>query len=331
MASAGAHRYWSLYIVDGYSSYPEIREVELRAEAGGADLTTPSTPVTAYSTYPHASYSPGNLVDNNTSTDWAPNGATGGRLSFDLSTPQAVAEVAFLSFGGSNGPKTFYVEYSDDGVTFVRATENAVASNAVAWITATVEQAPPGPPDPNTPITQNIYPNGYRGLGGSFSSSAANLVGATQGTASNSSSQAATGSIYTELKLNLSAVPVGAVIQTVTLKIKARASAASTRRLGTAYADPYYATGGGAQAFDFGAPMLTTSDVIYSKQLTWAVMSGQVPEAALRNSEMVFTLDVWGNGSSTTTSTVYVSGYWAEVVYTLPGGGINAIFFGEMF
>lgn len=326
MAVAGAHRYWRIYVNSGYNSaWLNVNEVELRVEVGGADVTTSSTPVTASSTYP--SYPTSNVVDGSTSTTWVNSGSTSSNqwLSFDLSVATAIAEVAV--YVTDSRPKYVIIQYSDDNITYTAATDVVTLVDASSWQTIAVEQAPP---DPNAPVTTKLYPNGVKNVG-SFSN-AANLVGSSQTAATNTLSLDAVAGIYTELLLNFSTIPAGAVISTVVAKVKAKTSASNTRRLANVLADAYYTTGGGSsKAFDLGSVQLTTTETTYSKSLTWAELTATIPEAKLRDANMVFVINVWGNGSTTTTATTTISGFWLEVTYTLPSGGVNVLFLGEMF
>lgn len=189
--------------------------------------------------------------------------------------------------------------------------------------------APPPAPDPNAPVTTNLYPNGVKTVG-SFSN-AANLVGSSQTAATNNGSLTAIGAVYTDMLLNLSSIPAGAVISTVVAKVKAKTSASNTRRIINVLAYPYYAGGGGTKAFDLGSVQLTTTETTYSKSLTWAELTAPIPEAQLRDANMVFEINVYGNGSTKTTATTTISGFWLEVTYTLPSSGVNVLFLGEMF
>lgn len=177
--------------------------------------------------------------------------------------------------------------------------------------------------------TTNIYPNGVKNVG-SFSN-AANLVGSSQTAATNSSSLPSGGYLQTFMLLNLSSIPVEAVISTVVAKVKAKTSATNTRRLVDVTADATFVDDGGWATFDFGSVQLTTTETTYSSSLTWAELTATIQEAELRDANMMFYISVSGNGSSTTTATTTISGFWLEVTYTLPSSGVNVLFLGEMF
>lgn len=237
-----------------------------------------------------------------------------------------------VTFGGSS--ETLGASVSDlSTLTLTFNTKNGNGMGYSWWNldgTEIIVYYTEGAPNPNAPVTTKLYPNGVKNVG-SFSN-AANLVGSSQTAATNTLSLDAVASIYTDLLLNFSTIPAGAVISTVVAKVKAKTSASNTRRLANVLADAYYTTGGGSsKAFDLGSVQLTTTETTYSKSLTWAELTATIPEAKLRDANMVFGINVYGNGSTTTTATTTISGFWLEVTYTLPSGGVNALFLGEMF
>lgn len=156
MAAAGAHRYWQLFIVTGYNSaWLDVNEIELRTSAGGNDITTPSTPVTASSAY--SGYPASNLVDNSTSTKWTNSGGGSANnwLRFDLTTPAAVAEVTLYS--GASRPATVKIQYSDNDSTWTDATSTITLADDGSRQTIAVEQAPPDPYAPQkTSLTLSV-------------------------------------------------------------------------------------------------------------------------------------------------------------------------------
>lgn len=109
---------------NGDVNYTMLNEVELRGSVGGADITTPATPVTA-STFYSETFGPQCTVDNSLSeaylwisSDYA---VTDQWLRYDLGTPQAVMQVAvcFNVAGGlSISPKDLRIEGSNDGTNF---------------------------------------------------------------------------------------------------------------------------------------------------------------------------------------------------------------------
>lgn len=122
-ASGGAaYRYYRLNISQSTGgSFLIIAEVELRATVGGADLTSPSTPVTQ--SWQDGSDSAGRMVvDNDTNTTWNASLAGPWWIRMDLGTPQSVAQVKITrlnSTPGYNGsPFNFNVEGSNDGTSF---------------------------------------------------------------------------------------------------------------------------------------------------------------------------------------------------------------------
>ena len=125
-SAATAYRYWRIFLLNnnGDTYYLAVNEVELRGSVGGADITTPATPVTASSHY-DASLEPKYTVDNLLSTDPRWISATffvaDQWLRYDLGTPTPVAQVAvcFNDPGGSGrSPKDLRIEGSNDGANF---------------------------------------------------------------------------------------------------------------------------------------------------------------------------------------------------------------------
>lgn len=113
--SRGQFRYWGIYMLNSGASGFALNEVELRATVGGADVTTPSTPV-AVTSGTVAS----NLVDNNTSTWWTTNTATNQRVSFDLVVPTDIRQVAMYPYPATAwNPTNFIIQGSRDGVSWV--------------------------------------------------------------------------------------------------------------------------------------------------------------------------------------------------------------------
>lgn len=121
-----AHRYWRLYVESVNSSSPTyctIVEMELRESAGGPDITTPDTVVSASSSYPTGPVR--QIVDNvlSDSSNWTTVTSDVDInhpcwVLFDLGVPRSVAEIWFKVFTAVRAPKRFYFQGSDDGVTF---------------------------------------------------------------------------------------------------------------------------------------------------------------------------------------------------------------------
>lgn len=121
----GAHRYWRLnFVYTGGGSGLAVGEVELRAIVGGADLTNPTTPVTALSAW-SAAYSADKSIDNNNATLYATSGTNAfGYLSYDLVTPQPIEEVmirARADTAPNTSPVCVGVQFSDDNVKWTTA------------------------------------------------------------------------------------------------------------------------------------------------------------------------------------------------------------------
>lgn len=119
------YRYWRVVLINnnGDSMYVTLTETELRASQGGADLTTPSTVVTASSYL--SGYGPELTVDGlftNTSA-WAsnPGSVTNQWLQYDLGTQIEVTQVALYSNNSepARNPKDIRIEASNDDINFV--------------------------------------------------------------------------------------------------------------------------------------------------------------------------------------------------------------------
>ena len=111
---------------NGNDGYLALNEVELRGSVGGADITTPATPVTA-STQFDVLYDQRYTVDNSLSGEalWisSPNAVTNQWLRYDLGTPTAIAQVAMCwnaanMAGAGTSPKDLRIEGSNDGTNF---------------------------------------------------------------------------------------------------------------------------------------------------------------------------------------------------------------------
>lgn len=122
----GGYRFWRIFMLNNNShpNYMSLNEVELRGSVGGADITTPATPVTA-STQLGAPQGPQYTVDNSRSQTplWVstPSAVTNQWLLYDLGTPTAIAQVAMcFNEPGHPGrsPKDLRIEGSNDGTNF---------------------------------------------------------------------------------------------------------------------------------------------------------------------------------------------------------------------
>ena len=105
-------------------NYMALHEVELRGSVGGADITTPATPVTASTQYSEA-YGPNYTVDNSlAASPWwvsAQAALTNQWLLYDLGTAKAVAQVAMCfndPAAPGRSPKDLRIEGSNDGTNF---------------------------------------------------------------------------------------------------------------------------------------------------------------------------------------------------------------------
>ena len=116
------YRYWALFVTNTVDpgARLKLREIELRATPGGADLTNASTPVTC--THPNYNgYPISRVVDDSLATDYFSDsiGPTDVRIVFDLGAPGWVGALAIYSHD-SNGwmPKNFSLQASANGVDF---------------------------------------------------------------------------------------------------------------------------------------------------------------------------------------------------------------------
>ena len=117
------YRYWRVVLINnnGAGDYVTLTETELRASQGGADLTSPSTTVTASSYL--GGYGPSLTVDGLLAGTWVSGhtSVVNQWLMYDLGTQMEVAQVALYSNNGvlARNPKDIRIEASDDGINFV--------------------------------------------------------------------------------------------------------------------------------------------------------------------------------------------------------------------
>ena len=142
-APAASYRYWRIFILNnnGNVDFLALNEVELRGSVGGADITTPATPVTASTQY-DATYDSKYTVDN-LLVDlprWvsSPSAVTNQWLRYDLGTPTSIAQVAMCfndPYAPDSSPKDLRIEGSNDGTTFTPIKEFL---NNTSWTTGAV-------------------------------------------------------------------------------------------------------------------------------------------------------------------------------------------------
>lgn len=308
MASAGAHRYWSLYILDSYDAGDNINvaEISLRETAGGASVNVPSTPVQATSNY---TYSPQDVTDGSTGTYWDSDGDNNQRLRFDLGTPKAIAEMAVYPYVNGR-PKTVYVEYSDDGVTFTTAT-TATLPNTTAWHTLAVEQGPVIPPDPYAPQKTTLTLT-------HASSVWTNPNNAFTADTSYAYYTQTVGGNYNYLRFNtnaLTAIPANAVIKGAKYTIRGRVSSTAPQpNFKAGYGD----YGGGAA---FAVPTTAMNNYSFGTDTN--------PTGA-NTRELLSTGSVLVTNNTTGSSTYYVERVTLEVSWVVPRPG-NVILLGTNF
>lgn len=136
-----AYRYWRLYVADidnnGSQHYCIISEMQLRTSAGGADVTTPATLVTAKSgLQPNIG---SNVVDDNLNTFWQTGTGdvkptTPTWLVFDLGSPKSIVEYTIRNSNSAafTSPKSFDLQASADGSTW--APFKQAVPNQTGWV-----------------------------------------------------------------------------------------------------------------------------------------------------------------------------------------------------
>ena len=136
-----SYRYLRIHITETVSeiAFAAIQEVEIAAVAGGPDLTTPNTPVTASSLYSY-DFGPQCVVDNNftgQSTGYWLSGYFQNFpqwLSIDFGDPIDIAELRiwpqYAEGALPRSPKNFIVQGSNDGMIWENIKE---FSNVLDW------------------------------------------------------------------------------------------------------------------------------------------------------------------------------------------------------
>ena len=303
MAAAGAHRYWALFIEDGYSqNWTELYEASL--SIGGVNQTTPSTPVSS-SVNPWDGYPASNLVDGNTNTVCSINSGTNTniRITFDLGSPKAIEKLSYYA-NGNNNPRYVRIECSDDGATFTTVVPSTLFPQTAGWHSASISQAPP---DPNAPQKTIL------------TLSVASATGWT-----NPSYLTASGSNYAYSSLDntsthnatfnsnaASALPADAVILGVEISYKA-----------------YVNTTGPATRIFTSFPSSpgsypTTSAVLYTK-------GGPTDKLGVNSAADIASPWLRVGNTAGGSATLYLNSFSIAVYWRIPAAG-NPLFFGEMF
>lgn len=139
-AAAASFRYWRIYVTALNSpGQLAIYEVELRGAVGGADLTTPSTPVLASSFVDNGedgAYPGTATIDNDptfsfwlTTLDAPPHW-----IRYDMATARAVVQVAINATGSaSQCPRDFIVQGSTNGTTFTDVKSFSGVNTWTGW------------------------------------------------------------------------------------------------------------------------------------------------------------------------------------------------------
>lgn len=134
--AAGAHRYWRLlHIGQTARDYLGLAEIELRATAGGADLTAPGGAITASAAY--SGWPPSQAIDNDTGTGWTTYTAyaDGQWLAYDFGAGNAYPVVELHvtprqeAIHYAEGPTNFDWQWSDNGTDWT--TQRTVSG--VSW------------------------------------------------------------------------------------------------------------------------------------------------------------------------------------------------------
>ena len=133
LAGLPVYRYWRITwtaAAVGNDGFLECREIELRSSIGGADLTTLSTPITnSGALWETVGSTPFRLIDDTLSPMAYSTYIANSWTTFDLGSPQAVAEFAYnagptpgrhptgLSISGSNDGSSFTLLKAYTGIT----------------------------------------------------------------------------------------------------------------------------------------------------------------------------------------------------------------------
>lgn len=118
------HRYWRLNVTATDGTYVSFAEIELRESIGGADVTGAGT---ATASFNEAGNTPANAVDNNTTTKWGTYNQTPPQWwAYDFGAGNAFDIKAVLITPRQDGyyaesPKTFTIDYSDNGTDWTTA------------------------------------------------------------------------------------------------------------------------------------------------------------------------------------------------------------------
>lgn len=315
MAAVGAHRYWRIQINSiNLSNYGHVGEVELRTSAGGEDVTTPSTVVTASSTAGSA-WEASRVVDNNVSTDWAGANVAGVKwLTFDLVTPTAVAEVAIHpgTTYPTEGPKGVQIAYSDDGTNYTIATAEATLVGTATWQTVSVEQAPP---DPNTP--QKTVPT----------MTVDSAVGWTSPNNVLTSDNARASKVVTNPSSNIitlnwtDTLPANAILLGCVLKVEGYASSTSSS---PSIRNCYFVASGTNGS-------ITSYQLLSTTETTYTFGSATVLPSGFTSASRPTSVTVRTYQDTNTSTTHYIDYIGVELWWKLPGGGVNVLFLGECF
>lgn len=141
----GGHQYWRVFISSSNSgSSTSVAEVEFHTSVGGSDVASGGTAIASTTGGGTAS----NAFDNNTATTWNPGATSSIWIGYDfgVGNEKNVVEYAIIAPNDASidsAPKTFKLQWSDDGSTWTDASGSLGATNTVAdWILAQTRTFP---------------------------------------------------------------------------------------------------------------------------------------------------------------------------------------------
>jgi hypothetical protein len=115
----GFHAYWRIHVTaNNGSSNVAIGEIEFRADIGGADQATGGTPTASSSL---GGFPASNAFNNDGGSTFWVGGAATGDIQYHFTTAVQVQQVQITSRGDgftSDAPRTFAIQYSDDGISW---------------------------------------------------------------------------------------------------------------------------------------------------------------------------------------------------------------------
>lgn len=147
VSTVSSFKYFRIHITanNGDSSFTCMQEIEMSLEDGGQDITTPTTPITASSSYPE--FGPEKLLDGNTTDQskvWISNSGTVPPhfLTLQFSEAKKIVELRVWcqnsidggAAGQKRAPKDFIIQGSNDGIDWVNIRSFNNVNNWVAGL-----------------------------------------------------------------------------------------------------------------------------------------------------------------------------------------------------